>query len=268
MPEYESIDPNASIGPWSCGRYLINTPGNTIAAATAKVSTHDLDYVLTSEDLTEYLSAIGDALFNKMVKNGIKNIKDELKPEDKDFSNRTGNDGGTLGEAARISNDRGYGAHTQNTSDLQILNASTSLSASRTTNTKAQTENNQLVPLLENDGVIQTPKGLVACYTSIDPNGSNPGIAGLKGAAVTDLATAKNTWKPKIVEELTLITTSTAELTTIQALQPSSNRTARIATLLSTAISSAGRATTLENAIALKLSDTKSKLNQYCPIAP
>ncbi|MFA6365019.1 MAG: hypothetical protein WCW78_01325 [Candidatus Paceibacterota bacterium] len=60
---------------WRCANVKITTPGGVIAGVTNKAVNANVDYIINSDDLTEYAAALIDAGINRLIKEGVKGIK-------------------------------------------------------------------------------------------------------------------------------------------------------------------------------------------------
>lgn len=56
--------------PTGAGQY-ITTPNTAVNAVSNKVATFDIDYILTMNDISEYIGGIADAMFNRILKEGF-----------------------------------------------------------------------------------------------------------------------------------------------------------------------------------------------------
>lgn len=56
--------------PTGAGQY-ITTPNTAVNAVSNKVATFDIDYILTMDDISEYIGGIADAIFNRILKEGF-----------------------------------------------------------------------------------------------------------------------------------------------------------------------------------------------------
>ena len=59
----------------------ITTPGMVIGATLAKAVGSDIDYIINADQLAAYISAIADALINRLVKAGVEGIKGLSTPK-------------------------------------------------------------------------------------------------------------------------------------------------------------------------------------------
>lgn len=73
------------------------TPGRTIGDAVAKAVGSDIDYIVNAEDLAAYTSAIADAMFNRVLKEGLSNLG-AAGSSYEDQVNRLSSLGGTSGK--------------------------------------------------------------------------------------------------------------------------------------------------------------------------
>ncbi len=53
----------------------IITPGSTLGSLTSKAAGSDIDYILSADQLADYASAIANALFNRILKEGVAQVK-------------------------------------------------------------------------------------------------------------------------------------------------------------------------------------------------
>lgn len=56
--------------PTGAGQY-VTTPNTAVNAVSNKVATFDIDYILTMDDISEYIGGIADAMFNRILKEGF-----------------------------------------------------------------------------------------------------------------------------------------------------------------------------------------------------
>lgn len=62
------------VGPWHCANNPITTPGTAIAEGLKKSTYSDFDYIVNSQDLTQFLAAIADAAINRLIKAGVEGV--------------------------------------------------------------------------------------------------------------------------------------------------------------------------------------------------
>ncbi len=57
------------------GHCFITTPGMTVGAMTAKAMGTNIDWLMSSDTMAEYVAAIADALINRLIKEGVSGIQ-------------------------------------------------------------------------------------------------------------------------------------------------------------------------------------------------
>ena len=72
------VDPERDLGTGEltggCSRYEVTTPGKTIGDTLSKAVGSDIDYIVNSRDLSAYVAAISNAVYNRLVRGAVGGI--------------------------------------------------------------------------------------------------------------------------------------------------------------------------------------------------
>ena len=186
-------------GKWQCENTQIITPTQTIADATSKAVSSDIDYILNAEDLETYASAILDAAINRLTKDSVTGlVKLTTKTQEEHQQNISNASAGvtsaTKGETMTPGIERGIRAQLSQ----QAGGLSTILNQASTTLDTIKKTNNELIKTLDNT---ETPRGLTQCIGSnvlfgVVPSTFSP------NQKVAEGLTRKNSWIPQEVQEI------------------------------------------------------------------
>ena len=223
-------------GTWTCVNEESITQGRVVGEAATKAVGHDFDFIINADDLADYLTAISDAVINRITKesiSGLAGLYDSAKGSSArgsdvgsqnyyNNSSHTGlRDRGNEYSSITISQQQSQTQQiTFNNIQNQIENASTTLPIVKTNYTNAQSKNEGLIVLLSNP-LTTTPPGLIACYEQVNivnppPSASSSLVSPLLVQASSTLLTASSLWRAEIAQKITDVNGFDAERLTIK----------------------------------------------------
>jgi len=175
---------NSSRAYWHCSKDQIVTPAHTAAEITAKTAGLDYDYILSSQDVSSYITAISDALINRLTTEAGKGLRGLFK----------GGGSPSRGEAAyrdttyinsdtnaaiqnynnTLHEDYDYSTTTIAASETNLLSvlaqATSTLINAKTKFNNASSSNSNLICFLDHSTTGGTPpcdqRGLIQCITA------------------------------------------------------------------------------------------------------
>ncbi|MFA6407555.1 MAG: hypothetical protein WCV80_02515 [Candidatus Paceibacterota bacterium] len=260
-----SVDPN---GVWRCANVKISTPGRSIADTTSKALGVNFDYIINSDDLTDYAAAIIDAGINRLIKEGVKGIKGMSERKTPDgaatisqggYISPTSNPGlSNLGtNYTNAQNDIRYSTAKRGISN-QLIGASSSLSRAHNDLLVASSTNTQLVLTI---GDFQT---WCTTNSALHPATCSSYDNALKSSVVARATTIDSSvTQIKILQNK--IATFESRATTISSDTEARNLTSEITSFNADLVSRIGGVAQLANTIQAEFTQTTSLL-QLCKI--